>query len=282
MNQTIRNIFVFSIIVVLCGWLGVFVDSFLTEQPEGNTLGMGIWLVLPMLTAIVLILYSKISWKEIGIKPNFKGNVRWYLISVLIFPAVTVTILVIGNAFKWIDLSELNLRTFTGVFFSTILIGFIKNIFEETVWRGFLTSQLVKLNLTDWKIYLLVGSVWGIWHVPYYMMFLPETDMQVVLPVSRIIFTVVAILTMICWSIMFIELYRITKSIWPCVLLHTVEDSLINPLVISGFISISSGKEIVISPICGVITSLLYLSVGLAIKASRRRQTKVQTTAVDV
>lgn len=282
MNQTIRNIFVFSIIVVLCGWLGVFVDSFLTEQPEGNTLGMGIWLVLPMLTAIVLILYSKISWKEIGIKPNFNGNVRWYLISVLIFPAVTVTILVIGNAFKWIDLSELNLRTFTGVFFSTILIGFIKNIFEETVWRGFLTSQLVKLNLTDWKIYLLVGSVWGIWHVPYYMMFLPETDMQVVLPVSRIIFTVVAILTMICWSIMFIELYRITKSIWPCVLLHTVEDSLINPLVISGFISISSGKEIVISPICGVITSLLYLSVGLAIKASRRRQTKVQTTAVDV
>lgn len=282
MNQTIRNIFVFTIIVVLCGWLGVFVDSFLTEQPEGNTLGMGIWLVLPMLTVIVLIFNSKISWKEIGIKPNFKGNVRWYLISVLIFPAVTVTILVIGNAFKWIDLSELNLRTFTGVFFSTILIGFIKNIFEETVWRGFLTSQLVKLNLTDWKIYLLVGSVWGIWHVPYYMMFLPETDMQVVLPVSRIIFTVVAILTMICWSIMFIELYRITKSIWPCVLLHTVEDSLINPLVISGFISISSGKEIVISPICGVITSLLYLSVGLAIKASRRRQTKVQTTAVDV
>ncbi|MBD7969247.1 CPBP family intramembrane metalloprotease [Paenibacillus sp. Sa2BVA9] len=239
---------------------------------------MGIWLVFPMLTAIVLILYSKISWKEIGIKPNFKGNLRWYLISVLIFPAVTVTILVIGNAFKWIDMSELNLRTFTGVFFSTILIGFIKNIFEETVWRGFLTSQLVKLNLTDWKIYLLVGSVWGIWHVPYYMMFLPETDMQVVLPVSRIIFTVVAILTMICWSIMFIELYRITNSIWPCVLLHTVEDSLINPLVISGFISISSGKEIVISPICGVITSLLYLSVGLAIKASRRRQTKVQST----
>ncbi|WP_318245312.1 CPBP family intramembrane glutamic endopeptidase [Paenibacillus gallinarum] len=278
MNQTTRNIFVFTIIVVLCGWLGVFVDSFLTEQPEGNTLGMGIWLVFPMLTAIVLILYSKISWKEIGIKPNFKGNLRWYLISVLIFPAVTVTILVIGNAFKWIDMSELNLRTFTGVFFSTILIGFIKNIFEETVWRGFLTSQLVKLNLTDWKIYLLVGSVWGIWHVPYYMMFLPETDMQVVLPVSRIIFTVVAILTMICWSIMFIELYRITNSIWPCVLLHTVEDSLINPLVISGFISISSGKEIVISPICGVITSLLYLSVGLAIKASRRRQTKVQST----
>ncbi|MEF3353867.1 CPBP family intramembrane metalloprotease [Paenibacillus sp. GYB006] len=279
MNQTIRNIFVFTIIVVLCGWLGVFVDSFLTEQPEGNTLGMGIWLVFPMLTVIVLIFYSKISWKEIGIKPNFKGNLKWYLISVLIFPAVTVTILVIGNTFKWIDLSELNLRTFTGVFFSTILIGFIKNIFEETVWRGFLTSQLVKLNLTDWKIYLLVGSVWGIWHVPYYMMFLPETDMQVVLPVSRIIFTVVAILTMICWSIMFIELYRITNSIWPCVLLHTVEDSLINPLVISGFISISSGKEIVISPICGVITSLLYLIVGLAIKASRRRQIKVQTTA---
>ncbi|MNZ51578.1 CAAX amino terminal protease self- immunity [compost metagenome] len=271
MKQIVRNIIVFITIVILSGWIGVLVDSLLTEEPEGDSLGMGIWLVLPMLAAFILISVSKFGWKEIGIKLNLKGNLKWYIAAVLIFPVVTAAILIIGNITKWIDLSELNLKVFMGVFFSTILVGIIKNIFEESVWRGFLTSQLVKLNLADWAIYLIVGIVWGIWHIPYYMVFLPETDMQAVLPASRFIFIVVAIITMLCWSIMYIELYRITKSIWPCVLLHTVEDSLINPLVISGFISISSGKEILISPISGVITSLLYLGVGLTIRASRLR-----------
>ena len=76
---------------------------------------------------------------------------------------------------------------------------------------------------------------------------------------------------MIFWSVMFIELYRVTKSIWPGVVLHMVEDSLINPLVISGFISIAAGKEILISPIIGIITSILYLLIGFGIRTYRRQ-----------
>jgi hypothetical protein len=50
-----------------------------------------------------------------------------------------------------------------------------------------------------------------------------------------------------------------------------VEDSLINPLVISGFINIAAGKEILISPINGIITSILHLFVGLEIRAYRKQ-----------
>ncbi len=98
--------------------------------------------------------------------------------------------------------------------------------------------------------------------------------MQVVLPVSRTIFSIISIITVICWAVMFIELYRVTNSIWPGVVLHMVEDSLINPLVISGFISIAAGKEILISPITGIITSILYLLVGFGIRAYRRQAKK--------
>lgn len=269
-NKIIRNIAVFVMVVVFSGWIGVLVDSILPEQPKGDTLGMGIWLVLPMLTVITIILMSKFNWKDIGIKPNLEGNTKWYVTSVLIYPVVTVIVLIIGGSTNWIDLSRLDLRALMWAFSSTLLIGFIKNIFEETVWRGFLTSQLVKLNLRDWKIYLIVGFVWGIWHIPYYLFFLLEADLQVVLPVNLAIFIIVSIMTMTCWSVMYIELYRVTKSIWPCVILHTVEDSLINPLVISGYISIASGKEILISPISGIITSILYLAIGLGIRAYRR------------
>lgn len=173
-KKRIQNIVIFVLVVIFSGWIGVLVDSVLTDQPKGDTLGMGIWLVLPMLTAFAIIIFSKGSWKDVGFKLNLKGNMKWYLTSVLIFPVVTAIILVIGATTKWIELSALNLKVFVGVFLGTLIINFIKNIFEETVWRGFLTSQLIKLNLKDWKLYLIVGSVWGIWHVPYYLFFYRE------------------------------------------------------------------------------------------------------------
>ncbi|MDD2614816.1 MAG: CPBP family intramembrane metalloprotease [Methanosarcina sp.] len=274
-KKLLRNTVVFIVLVILSGWIGILVDSVLPEQPKGDSLGMGIWLVLPMLTAITITIFSKGSWKDLGLKPNFKGNIKWYLIAALIFPVVTAIVLTIGAITKWIDSSALDLRPFILLFSSTLLINFIIDIFDGVPLYGYLTSQLVKLNLTDWKIYLTIGSLWGIWHAPYYLVFLPETDIQTVLPVSRAIFFIVSIVTMICWAVMFIELYRVTKSIWPGVVLHMVEDSLINPLVISGFISIAAGKEILISPINGMITSILYLLVGLGIRTYRKQANQI-------
>ena len=274
-KKLLRNTVVFIVLVILSGWIGILVDSVLPEQPKGDSLGMGIWLVLPMLTAITITIFSKGSWKDLGLKPNFKGNIKWYLIAALIFPVVTAIVLTIGAITKWIDSSALDLRPFILLFSSTLLINFIIDIFDGVPLYGYLTSQLVKLNLTDWKIYLTIGSLWGIWHAPYYLVFLPETDIQTVLPVSRAIFFIVSIVTMICWAVMFIELYRVTKSIWPGVVLHMVEDSLINPLVISGFISIAAGKEILISPINGIITSMLYLLVGLGIRTYRKQANQI-------
>lgn len=268
-NKIIRNVVVFIVVVILSGWIGVLVDSVLTEQPKSDSPGMGIWLVTPMLAAITMTIFSKGNWNDLGFKPNFKRNIKWYFIAALVFPVVTSIVLIIGVITDWIDLSTLDLRPFILVFSSTLLFNFIKNIFDGTPLFSYLTPKLVKLNFNDWKIYLTVGSVWGIWHLPYFLVFLPETDIQAVLPVSRAITIIIMIITMILWSVMFIELYRVTKSIWPGVLLHMVEDSLINPLVISGFISIAAGKEILISPIIGIITSILYLLIGLGIRTYR-------------
>ena len=69
------------------------------------------------------------------------------LASIVIFPVITVIVIIIGAATKWIDMSAFNLKPFILMFGSTLLINFIKNIFGETVWRGYLTSQLIKLNL---------------------------------------------------------------------------------------------------------------------------------------
>jgi hypothetical protein len=276
-KNAIRNIVIFIFVVIMSGWIGILVDSVLTDQPPGDSLGMGIWLVLPMLTAIAITLLSKGKWKDFGFRPNFRGNIKWYLIALLIFPVVTAVVLIIGAATKCIDLSALDLRLFIPVFYSGLLLNFIIDIFDGPPLYGYLSSQLDKVNLNDWKIYLVVGGVWGIWHAPYLLFFLSETDIQAVLPVSLGIFFIVFMITMVCWGVMYIELYRVTQSIWPGVLVHMVEDSLINPLVLGGFIAIAAGTEILVSPICGIITSILYLSVGLGIRRYRIQATRRTT-----
>lgn len=275
-KQAIRNIGIFTFIVIISGWIGAAIDSVLVSQPEGDSLGMGIWLVLPLLTASIIILFSKASRRDLGFKPNFKGNMKWYVASFFIFPLITAIVLLIGATANWIDLSTFNLKSFIIAFCGTLLINFIINIFEETAWRGYLTSQLLKLNLNDWKLYLIVGCVWSLWHLPYYLVFLPEADIRAVMPVSRAVYAVVAFTTYLSWTVMFTELFRVTKSVWPCVVLHTVEDSLINLLVLSGYISIENGRELLISPINGAIASILYVAVGMGIRAYRRQANKME------
>lgn len=270
-KRAVRSIGLFVLVVITSGWIGVFVDSFVTVRSEGDSPGMGIWLVLPLLTALIIMLFSRASWKEFGFRPNFKGNLKWYLASVFIFPVVTAIDMLIGDAANWIDLSTFNPKPFILAFCSTLLANFIIDIFEEGAWRGFLTSQLLKFKLGDWQLYLIIGCIWTSWHIPYYLVFLPETQIQAIMPVGRAVYLVVALTTFLSWTVMFTELFKVTKSIWPCVVLHMVEDSLINHLVISGYITIVAGKEILVSPVNGIITSLLYLTVGLGIRAYRIR-----------
>lgn len=269
MKNKFQNIGIFIFVALASGWLGLLIDSFIEPQPDGESLGMGVWLVLPLLTTILLRLFAGDGWNDIGLKPNFKGNIKWYFIALIIYPIVTTVILVIGKLSGWINYSNFRMDAYLTGFASTLIANFIKNIFEESVWRGYLAAKLLKLKLKDLWIYFIVGGVWGLWHLPYYLFFLPESVMFQILPVDRYIFAIIAVILMVCWSVMFVELYHITKSIWPVVILHLVEDSLINHLVIDGYITIVPGKEIFISPIIGIIASILYLCVGLLLRRNR-------------
>ncbi len=271
MKTSRRNIVIFIVVVFLCGWLGVLVDKLIPEQPQGDTLGMGIWLISPLLATILLRSFAGDGWRDIGLLPNFKGNLKWYVIALFIYPAVTSVVLLISYVFGWMDFSAFNLNTVLSVFIGGLLIQFIKNFFEESVWRGYLTSKLSNLKLNDFWLYLIVGGVWGAWHIPYFLMFLSESDIISVLPVNRWLFTIVGIITMICWTVMYTEIYLMTRSIWPLVLMHMTEDALVNPLILDGYIKIAQGKEFLVSPSAGILTTCLYLIVGWLLRMKRKK-----------
>ena len=276
MNKTVRNIIIFVFIALSCGWLGLLLDQFIESPPNPNqeTLGMGIWLVLPLIITILLRLFAGDGWKDIGLKLNFKEHIKWYIVSIIIYPLVTAFVLILGKIIGWINFANFRIEAYMAGFISTLIPNLIKNFFEESVWRGYLTAKLLKTKIKDIWLYIIVGGIWGLWHLPYYLFFLSYSAIYEVLPVGRFLFAMIGIISMIGWSVMFVELYRLTKSIWTVVLLHMVEDSLINHLVLDGHIAIISGKEILISPITGIITTLMYICVGLILRSCRIKKRK--------
>ncbi|WP_114751382.1 CPBP family intramembrane glutamic endopeptidase [Pleomorphovibrio marinus] len=268
---TKRNLTIFCIVALLIGWVGVGIDRLTPDQgAEEESLGMAVWLVFPLLLVVLLRGLAGDGWKDACFRPRFIGNGKWYFIAFAIFPAVTALTLLLGKLTNLINFDRMDWSAFSLVFLSLLGVNVIKNFFEESVWRGYLSAKLAKLSLSDFKLYLIVGLVWGLWHVPYYMVFLPDEMIYTVLPVDRVLFTLVAVVNMIVWTVMFVEIFFITGSIWSVVLLHAVEDALINPLVIDGFIQITPNAEWLVSPISGIFPMLCYLGIGFWLRKQRK------------
>lgn len=274
-KKTVLGLIVFIIVALFCGWLGVFIDSVLEGQPQGETLGMVVWLILPLLATLLIRTFGG-GWKDTGFSPNFKGNLVWYVLSIVLFPITMFVLIWIGVGVKWIETSPLDLKQIIPAVVGSLVTVFIKNIFEESVWRGYLTQKLLLLKLRDWQLYLIVGVVWGLWHLPYNLVFLPMSDIQMVAPISRLQFTLLNLITTFALTILYTEFFRITKSIWPMVILHTVSNAVVNRLFLDGTISVLSGKEAIISPVIGVAPLLLYVFFGLLLRRYRIKRENVR------
>ena len=282
-NRIKQNVIIFTIFITICGWIGYFIDK-LTGQDyyenigtvTGNdgSLGLLIWLVSPLICTIILRTFRGDRWKNTGFSLNFKNNKKFYLISILIYPVVTLTVLLLGLITQSIKFPSVNIgiAAYTGVLLIQIASQFIKNIFEESVWRSYLTNQLLKLKLSDLKIYLLVGFIWWIWHLPYILIFLSESEIKNTLPVDRLTFFLIGMVVVACWTIMYTEIFRITKSMWPAVIMHTLEDAAINPLLLLGIVSVEKNQSLFFSLSVGIIPTILYLIIGLSIRKCRKQQ----------
>ncbi len=263
-----KFIALFIILALLSGWIGLIVDMVLPEQPDEQTLGMGIWLVLPFLSGIAIRLFTR-DWKDFGIKPRLRENIRWYVLAVLIFPAATLLFTLIAWAFGLATVSSFSTSTLVPVMGALILGMFIKNIFEDFAWQGYLMPKLVKTKRSDLYIYLVVGLVWAFWHAPYYLFFLPDSFYSTTM--DRVLDTFVfSPIVIIIWAVMFVEMTRLTGSVWPAVLMHAVEDAVPNYLVFEEqLIQFTGAGDFLFNPVRGVLPLIVFLVFGLWLRRRR-------------
>ena len=248
---------------------GVGIDMLLGEPSNLESLGALIFISSPILCMILLRLFGGDGWKDLPLKPNFKQNTRWYLFAIAVYPVVIGITLSISKLFGWIDVSKFSFSAYLPILFAAFLPEFIKNIFEESVWRGYLTVKMEQLTKNEWLVYLVVALVWQIWHLPYYLILLDDAYLATFFPYGDALFIITSFMVIGVWTIMYTEIFFLSRSLLPVILMHTMEDSL-NPLISEGFAIVSPDKVLLVSPSFGLIPLLIYLGTGLYLRRMRK------------
>jgi len=216
-------------------------------------IGQLIWLAFPMILAMLFhwLGNSKINW---GLALNLSSSWKWYLFSFLFFPILCIALIAIGNKIGWIAISDE--RTVSGILLFIVLAipgAFIKNIFEEFVWRGYLFSSLETEDVPRLHSHVLIGMIWGIWHLPYLDAFSSiyhDLNWYVYVP----LFLIGVVLT----SIIYGEVRRRSGTVWTAVVMHTMATAVVNTLFLQEFIQLKNGFEWVISPAVDNIGYILF------------------------
>lgn len=260
LRLTKKRVLTFIIIILISGWIGVLINIALKQEQGIESLGCLLWVLTPL---VVVILFRTIDheWKIAGILPHFKGNGFSYSFAILCFPILTLFTVGIGLLFGQVKVNHFSWESYLVAMVGSVAANFFRNISEEIAWRGYLTQKLFSLKLKDWKVYVITGLVWNLWHGAYYLIFTPIDYLG---GISRWTLLTWGCVLLVVWSVMYGELYRRTQSIWPCVIMHAFEDGVPTLLLMSGgFMTLSRSCEWILHPITGVLSVVLILATGI-------------------
>lgn len=274
-KRTIRNLAIFAVVVLASGWLGYGLDR-LMNNPPSQQLGLLLFLIAPLGTALLLRAFAGDGWKDFGLWPAFKGNGAWYAVSLLIYPLGAAFVLGIGGALGLVTFPNFSLGLLLPVFAMGLLPSFVKNIFEEFAWRGYLAPKINSLGLNDYAGYVIVGLIWSGWHIPYWLFYLGNVQIQASTAQDLATFVPAAMMGIITASIAYNEIRLLTNSVWPALLMHTVGNALIDVLVVQGFIKIATGMGFLVSPTHqSLLTMVFFLLAGIWLRRQRARKQSV-------
>ena len=218
-------------LAISCGWIGIGVNQLLGEPSNLESLGSGIFIVTPIACVILLRLFGGDGWKDFPLKPRFKQNTRWYIFAIAVYPVVIGITLFVGKLLGWVDVSKFSVAAYLPVFAAAFLPVFIKNILEETAFRGYLTVKMEQLTQNEWVIYVVVAFVCQIWHLPYNLIFLDDAYQATFFPYSKVLFVFVSFVVIAVWTIIVHRNFLSSRvHFYWVVLMHSMKDAL-NPLI---------------------------------------------------
>lgn len=185
-------------------WIGIYVVLLSVGDSISETLGIAKIVTAPLSIVLTLIVYFWVSKNEVKEKYGlcaFEGNIKKYLYF------VPLALLASTNLWWGVRLNLTLLETILYVI-SMLCVGFL----EEVIFRGFLFKAICKTNV---KQAIIISSVtFGIGHI---VNLLNGSD------VSE---TLLQICHAVAIGFLFTVIFYKGKSLWPCIIIHSVINSL--------------------------------------------------------
>ncbi|MCB0127526.1 MAG: CPBP family intramembrane metalloprotease, partial [Caldilineaceae bacterium] len=218
-SAAVRNIIIFTLLVNGLAWLGPVLGG----DPTNPGIGFLLWGVAPIAAALLMkfLLRDK---TPLGFRLYLRGNGRWYLLSLLLYPVAILTVLGMGWMTGAGTLNSFTLSALVMAAGPPVIIYFIFAFFEEVGWRGYLAPRVATVH--DGLLgHALVGLIWASWHFPYMTELWAHTSEGLVTLLPRFILG-----TMIS-AVVYGEIRLRTGSLWPAVLMHWMGNTIANTLL---------------------------------------------------
>ena len=237
-----KQAIVFTVLLLSLGFICRYFDRD-TIDLNSQSPWLGIWAISPLLVTLGFRLFTK-DWKGFGLKMHLASNWKWYALSTLIFPVITTANLMIGKVTgSLVFTDKFSFTILLAAIMSGFLPMFIKNIFEEFTWRGYLTQKLNDGGMEPTQNHLWVGVIWALWHFPYLdLMIRSYSTMSFWLAIP--LFFIATVITAFVYG----EIRLRSKTVWTAVLLHTLGNSITNPFIYMKMIQLVPGKEYMAAP----------------------------------
>lgn len=165
---------------------------------------------------IAAIILTAVYFGKNGLRSLFKAIVKWrvrysmYLLLIILGIALCGLSLIIFNLITGQSIRPDDPINF--VFYFIIILP-LSALWEETGWRGFLLP-LLQGKYTTLKASLIIGFIWGLWHLPIYLAINPYGD-------KTIIFFLMMFIGCFALSVIATYLFNSTKgSLLICILFH--------------------------------------------------------------
>ena len=213
MSKQFKTYLFFSALVLVIGSISWLFKGDQLGIPVSNIL----WGLSPTIVAIITagIFYGKSSIKELFSRIIKRFELKWLAILILLQLIIYFAGLFIYGLFERMpgNFSFSILAAIPSVF----AICFITNIWEEIGWRGFLVEKI----MTRYSLFLsslMVGILWGLWHIPYFLNSVSQNSLQYILA---------TIFWMVCSSFIFTYIYiRSKRSILAVGFFHAFSNTL--------------------------------------------------------
>lgn len=247
-----------------------------TEQPTsvadlGGPLAYLALLPGSLTVAMAAILVIAVASGRVGLRDlrsrlfRWRVGVGWYAVALLTAPllmtAILYTLSLTSPAFLPVILKVDDIAT---LLMAGLVVGILVPFLEELGWTGFATPELRKRHGVV-ATGLIVGLLWGVWHLPLYL----ATDGG---PVPQVLYVpVMAFSILLPFRVLIVWVYEHTQSVPMAMLMHL--SITVYPLLFLNSPTMVGVPDLMFNLLVGAALWVLVAAVTAADRRNRSRPT---------